>query len=168
MNYSVKDTGVGIEEDVLHQVFEKFQRFDPEKNRHVEGTGLGLSICKEIVTILNGKIEAASTYGEGSCFTISIPHTCPSQKEIDTLNALKSDQKIISTQRLKEEIPENTKVLVVDDNEINLQVVELMLREYGLSVDCCLSGEEAIQSVMKKPYDLIFMRSEERRVGKEC
>ena len=145
---SVEDSGIGIKKDKIDKLFTKFERLDEEKNITIEGTGLGLAITKKLVELMHGKMVVQSIYGRGSKFTVSL------------------DQKIVATKE-KEEIKEKTvvkgnykgkRVLVVDDNKLNLKVAERLLREYNLFVDEVASGLDAIDRInMGVPYNLILM-----------
>ena len=145
---SVEDSGIGIKKDKIDKLFTKFERLDEEKNITIEGTGLGLAITKKLVELMHGKMVVQSIYGRGSKFTVSL------------------DQKIVATKE-KEEIKEKTvvkgnykgkRVLVVDDNKLNLKVAERLLREYNLFVDEVASGFDAIDRInMGVPYNLILM-----------
>ena len=145
---SVEDSGIGIKKDKIDKLFTKFERLDEEKNITIEGTGLGLAITKKLVELMHGKMVVQSIYGKGSKFTVSL------------------DQKIVVTKE-KEEIKEKTvvkgnykgkRVLVVDDNKLNLKVAERLLREYNLFVDEVASGFDAIDRInMGVPYNLILM-----------
>ena len=145
---SVEDSGIGIKKDKIDKLFTKFERLDEEKNITIEGTGLGLAITKKLVELMHGKMVVQSIYGKGSKFTVSL------------------DQKIVATKE-KEEIKEKTvvkgnykgkRVLVVDDNKLNLKVAERLLREYNLFVDEVASGLDAIDRInMGVPYNLILM-----------
>ncbi len=145
---SVEDSGIGIKKDKIDKLFTKFERLDEEQNITIEGTGLGLAITKKLVELMHGKMVVQSIYGKGSKFTVSL------------------DQKIVATKE-KEEIKEKTvvkgnykgkRVLVVDDNKLNLKVAERLLREYNLFVDEVASGFDAIDRInMGVPYNLILM-----------
>lgn len=145
---SVEDSGIGIKKDKIDKLFTKFERLDEEKNITIEGTGLGLAITKKLVELMHGKMVVQSIYGKGSKFTVSL------------------DQKIVATKE-KEKIKEKTvvkgnykgkRVLVVDDNKLNLKVAERLLREYNLFVDEVASGFDAIDRInMGVPYNLILM-----------
>ena len=145
---SVEDSGIGIRKDKIDKLFTKFERLDEERNITIEGTGLGLAITKKLVELMHGKMVVQSIYGKGSKFTVSL------------------DQKIVATKE-KEEIKEKTvvkgnykgkRVLVVDDNKLNLKVAERLLREYNLFVDEVASGFDAIDRInMGVPYNLILM-----------
>lgn len=145
---SVEDSGIGIRKDKIDKLFTKFERLDEERNITIEGTGLGLAITKKLVELMHGKMVVQSIYGKGSKFTVSL------------------DQKIVATKE-KEKIKEKTvvkgnykgkRVLVVDDNKLNLKVAERLLREYNLFVDEVASGFDAIDRInMGVPYNLILM-----------
>ena len=145
---SVEDSGIGIKKDKIDKLFTKFERLDEERNITIEGTGLGLAITKKLVELMHGKMVVQSIYGKGSRFTVSL------------------DQKIVAPKE-KEEIKEKTvvkgnykgkRVLVVDDNKLNLKVAERLLREYNLFVDEVASGFDAIDRInMGVPYNLILM-----------
>ena len=145
---SVEDSGIGIKKDKIDKLFTKFERLDEERNITIEGTGLGLAITKKLVELMHGKMVVQSIYGKGSKFTVSL------------------DQKIVATKET-EEIKEKTvvkgnykgkRVLVVDDNKLNLKVAERLLREYNLFVDEVASGFDAIDRInMGVPYNLILM-----------
>ena len=150
LTISVQDTGMGMTEEAVEKIFTKFERFDAEKNANIEGTGLGMAITKSLVELMNGEITVKSTYGEGSTFTIVL------------------DQKIVDKTELADDTKEETqvkvfnasgsKILVVDDNKINLKVAERLLKDYNISVETANSGSECIDKVLDgKIYDLIFI-----------
>ena len=148
---SVSDTGRGIKTENLQYMFNKFQRLDEDKNGTIEGTGLGLAITKQLIELMGGKVVVQSVYGEGSKFTIQVTQEIiakePSvEKEIMTA--------IVENKELKFE---NKKVLVVDDNNLNIKVAVKLLEKYGLNIDTAISGEECILKVRNNHYDLILM-----------
>ena len=146
---SVEDTGIGIKQENINKLFNKFERLDLKDNGTIEGTGLGLAITKKLVDMMHGKIVVQSVFGKGSKFTISI------------------DQRIVKNPTIKVETPETTHekievknktVLVVDDNKINLKVAERLLQTYGVNVECVESGFICIDNLKSgKKYDLILM-----------
>ena len=153
----VKDTGIGIAPENLERIFEKFERFDLEKNRTIEGTGLGLSIVKELTERMNGTVEAASTYGEGSEFMVTVPQHIIEETPIGLFDI--NEQK---RHREKRECPnaflaKNAAILVVDDVQMNLNVFVNLLRDTQIRVDTALSGREALRLVQEYAYDIIFM-----------
>ena len=143
---SVRDTGRGIKTEQIDKLFTKFQRLDEDKNTTVEGTGLGLAITKRLVEMMGGKIVVQSTYGEGSTFTIYL------NQEIR--NGLYEKETIV------EDVLsfEGKKVLLIDDNKLNLKVGTKILKEYDLDVTCTDSGFECISKIKNKEYyDIILM-----------
>lgn len=148
---TVEDTGMGMTKEDLEQLFTKFQRFDMNKNASVEGTGLGMAITKGLVELMNGEIDVRSEYGKGSIFTVEIDQTI-SDKKVEEI----ADQEPIGI--VEPFNASGQKVLVVDDNKINLKVAERLLREYNLSIELVLSGSECINKILDgKKYDLIFL-----------
>ncbi len=147
---SVEDTGIGIERDKIDKLFRKFERVDEERNITIEGTGLGLAITKKLVELMHGEMVVQSIYGKGSKFTVSID-----QKIVD----VKPKEVVIP----KEEVPvkrnyKGKRILVVDDNKLNLKVAERLLKDYGVFIDEVSSGMDAIKRVeMGVPYNIILM-----------
>ena len=148
MTISVQDTGRGMKEEMLPNLFTKFNRLDEDKDTDIEGTGLGLAITKSLVEILDGKIEVSSTYGEGSIFVVTV-----SQKIIT-----RADNDIEEKQEEKEKTNYKKKLLVVDDNKLNLKVATKILESYNFTVEAANSGFECIEKIKyKNDYDAIFM-----------
>lgn len=157
---SVEDTGIGIAKDKIDKLFTKFERFDEEKNITIEGTGLGMAITKKLVELMNGTIVVQSEYGEGSKFTVAIdqvivegktslePKIQP-KKKIDTVEVLDA-----------EGTDENTKkrLLIVDDNKLNLKVALRLLSHYNFEIDGLTSGIDCIEKIKSGAhYDLLLL-----------
>ena len=143
---SIKDTGRGIKTEQIDKLFNKFQRLDEDKNTTTEGTGLGLAITKRLVEMMGGKIVVSSVYGEGSTFTIYLTQ--------EIRNSLYQKEEVI------EEVLnfDNKKVLLVDDNKLNLKVGTKKLKEYNLHITQCENGFECINKIENNnKYDLIFL-----------
>ena len=142
---TVKDTGRGIKKEQIDKLFTKFQRLNEDKNTTIEGTGLGLAITKRLVEMMGGKIVVSSIYEKGSTFTVY-------------LNQQIVDGEYVETKESVETVHyDNQKVLVVDDNNLNLKVANKLLSEYNLDIDLVSSGDECLKSVNAKTYDLILM-----------
>ena len=146
---SVEDSGIGIKPEKIDHLFTKFDRLGVEKNITIEGTGLGLAITKKLVDLMNGKIVVQSVYGKGSKFTVAID-----QKIVAT--------KATTTEEIKEEVQSinlnGKKILVVDDNKVNLKVAERLLRSYNVEVETVDNGFDCIEKIKNKEhYDLILM-----------
>ena len=146
---SVEDTGIGIKKENIDKLFNKFERIDLEENITIEGTGLGLAITKKLVDLMNGKIVVQSVFGKGSKFTVSIDQRIVKNPTI----------KLDETRNLEQVVEAiNKKVLIVDDNAINLKVAEKLLEKYEINCDCVKSGFECIDKIKEgNKYDLILM-----------
>ena len=146
---SVEDTGIGIKQENINKLFNKFERLDLEDNVTIEGTGLGLAITKKLVDLMHGKIVVQSVYGKGSKFTVSIDQMIVKNPTITT------SESVIASDEIK---VNNKLVLVVDDNKINLKVAERLLGTYGITTECVESGFICIDNLKNgKKYDLILM-----------
>ncbi|MBQ2946620.1 MAG: response regulator [Bacilli bacterium] len=143
---SIRDTGRGIKTEQIDKLFNKFQRLDEDKNTTTEGTGLGLAITKRLVEMMGGKIVVQSEYGEGSTFTIYLTQ--------EIRNGLYKKEEVI-----EEEISfDSKKVLLVDDNKLNIKVGTKILREYNLDITPCESGFECINKIENdNNYDIILL-----------
>ena len=146
---SVEDTGRGIKPEKIDKLFTKFQRLEEDRNTTLEGTGLGLAITKSLVEMMGGKIVVQSKYGSGSKFTVYL-----SQKIIK-MTEEKSENK-----ELKEEqfiAFSGKKILIVDDNKLNLKVAQRLLESYKIEIDTAESGMECLEKVKNTSYDLILL-----------
>jgi CheY-like chemotaxis protein/anti-sigma regulatory factor (Ser/Thr protein kinase) len=154
---SVEDSGIGIREEDREKLFQSFQRLDEKKNRNIEGTGLGLHITMRLVNMMGGTVEVESEYGKGSVFTAKIPQTVVKTDPIGDFG------KAVSSYIRDMELEETTLyapeayVLAVDDNEMNLEVMEGLLRDTKIRLDLVLSGEECLAMAEKKKYDCILL-----------
>lgn len=144
---SVKDTGVGIKKEHIKQIFSKFQRLDKDINTSTAGIGVGLAIAKNLAEILNGKIDVISTPNKGSTFKLIIKQKIVKLKKEESLQE-KENKKINFRDK---------KILVVDDNLLNLKVASRILNNYDIYPDVCTSGLECLEKLKKYNYDLIFM-----------
>ncbi len=146
----VRDTGKGIKKEDLDKLFTKFERLDVERNTTFNGTGLGLAITKNLVDMMGGKINVQSYFGKGSLFMVTLP------QKIDNSN-LENTQKI-DLGLMQSKIMKNKKILIVDDNKLNLKVAHRALDGLDFIIEEVLSGEECINKIAKgNKYDLILM-----------
>jgi CheY-like chemotaxis protein/nitrogen-specific signal transduction histidine kinase len=149
IEFSVKDTGIGISKSSLSQLFQPFLQLDSSTTRKHGGTGLGLIISKHLIEMMKGKIRVESQPGKGSVFIFTI-------KGKQNTENLKTDlQKKPLNFNIANEIPLN--ILLVEDNLINQKVTIRMLKRFGYTIDIAENGVEAIEAVTKKHYELIFM-----------
>lgn len=152
IKFSVRDTGVGIEPDMLGDVFQEYQQMkEGRKATKTEGTGLGLSISKELVVMMGGKIGVDSKLGEGTTFWFTIPLKIPAD------DAEESVVKTKSANDTKKPRPINAKVLVAEDVPTNQFIITDMLENLGCQVEIAEDGAVAVKLVQEKEYDLVLM-----------
>lgn len=152
---SVKDTGRGIKSEDINKLFTKFERLDVERNTTNEGTGLGLAITKKLVELMNGLINVESRYKEGSIFMVQIP------QKIDKLTKPLSEEELLNTAELlvnKKVNLSNKRILIVDDNKLNIKVAKRSLQDFNLVIEECYNGKECLEKIKAgNSYDLILM-----------
>ena len=153
---SVSDTGMGIKKEVIPYLFDAFKRVDEEKNRYIEGTGLGLSIVKQLVELMGGTVTVNSVYGEGTTFTVTLKQGISDKRRIGELN-IQNQQLAKRSQYESSFKAPDAKVLIVDDNEMNLEVEKKLLLDTELTIDTVLSGRAALEMTLKTRYDVILM-----------
>lgn len=154
---SVSDTGIGIKQDALPNLFDVFQRQDEEKNRNIEGTGLGLSIVKQLVELMGGTIAVNSVYTKGSTFTVTLWQKVTNSEpvgdiSITNLGNLKKSSRYESSFKAPD-----ARILIIDDNEMNLEVERKLLEDTDVTIDTVKSGLEALGKTLSNRYDLIFL-----------
>lgn len=152
VQFSFIDTGIGILEEDLDNLFESFARAHHKTG--VEGTGLGLCVVKKYVELMGGTIHVESKYHKGTIFVIVFEQIIGNQRA-----KIESSKPIVSekTENGENMKLHNTKVLIVDDNEVNLKVASKIIYYYGVETETCESGEESIALCQKNKYDIIFM-----------
>ena len=152
---SVKDTGRGIKSEDINKLFTKFERLDVERNTTTEGTGLGLAITKKLVELMNGLINVESRYKEGSIFMVQIP------QKIDKLTKSLSQEELLNTAELlanKKISLSNKRILIVDDNKLNIKVAKRALQDDNLVIEECYNGKDCLEKIKSgNSYDLILM-----------
>lgn len=171
---SCQDTGRGIKAENINKLFTKFERLDVEKNSTTEGTGLGLAITKALVEMMGGKINVQSQFGKGSIFVVQI-----SQKISQMVNPNQTVQINIAPikQAIQQQIIEqpepvveqpivtnasnnygNKKILIVDDNKLNIKVARRALQDFNFEIEECYDGQECLDHIVNgNEYDLILM-----------
>lgn len=162
-----QDTGRGIKAEHINRLFTKFERLDIEKNSTTEGTGLGLAITKALVEMMGGKINVESQFGKGSIFMVQIP------QKIKTLTKQIREEELIRNEKIHQETARNTqstvvlnsninysnkKVMIVDDNALNIKVAKRALKDFNLNIVESMSGQECLDKIQESnDYDLILM-----------
>ena len=153
----VSDTGIGIRQEDMGKLFGNFERLDLEKNRNIEGTGLGLAITKKLAEAMGGSVEVTSEYGRGSTFSVRLP-----QKVVDSTPIGEFEMEAVAetdTQGVymeKFHAPE-ARILVVDDNNMNLMVVKGLLKKTKVQIVTCNNGRECLERMQKEHFHIILL-----------
>ncbi|MGN0245852.1 MAG: ATP-binding protein [Lachnospiraceae bacterium] len=154
----VRDTGIGIKEEDIGRLFDSFQRVEESRNRNIEGTGLGLSITMRLLNLMGSKLEVKSTYGKGSEFYFYLEQNQIDDRVIgENLQKYYQNEKSILGVTGESFYAPDAKILVVDDNEMNLKVFLGLLKNSGMQIDTATSGKECLALMEKKAYHIIFM-----------
>ncbi|MCR5655544.1 MAG: response regulator [Lachnospiraceae bacterium] len=151
---SVEDTGIGIKEEDMDKLLTSFSRIEEERNRYVEGTGLGMTIVDRLLKMMNSSIQVESTYGKGSKFYFVLTQEIVDPAPMGDYKERSKDEKEDASGETKLYAP-NAKILVVDDNKMNLKVAKHLLKAYGIVPDLAYSGPEAIEKIKETQYDFI-------------
>ncbi len=151
---SVEDSGIGIKKENIDKLFSRFERLGVEKSTTVEGTGLGLAITKKLVEMMGGNIAVQSIYGKGSIFTVSIDQKIVKGEELEKVKK----QEETKAEPATVIDASNKKVLVVDDNNLNIKVATRLLGFYKCNIDSSTSGQDCIDKIVSgEKYDLILL-----------
>ncbi len=157
LRISVSDTGIGIKKENMDSLFDSFRRVDQEKNRNIEGTGLGLSISRQLIELMGGRITVDSIYTKGSTFTVLLEQQIVDEKPIGIRDfTIRNKAETRKRYKTSFEAPE-ARVLIVDDNSMNLTVAEKLLRATKVRVDTASSGRECLRLTQQNYYHVIFM-----------
>ncbi|MCR4787489.1 MAG: response regulator [Lachnospiraceae bacterium] len=153
---NIKDTGIGIRESDMGRLFKQFERLDHNKTRSIEGSGLGLAIAANMIKLMDGTIECDSKYGEGTEFRVRIPQIITDPAPIG--NIMSSDAEVADKEPAEElRDLSGIKVLVVDDNNLNLKVAIGLLGVLKASVTKCMSGFEMLDLIKKEKFDIVLL-----------
>ena len=152
LQFSVTDTGIGISKERQDYLFDAFIQEDASISRRFGGTGLGLTISKELVKLMGGDIKVTSEEGKGTTFYFTIRADIASQTAVDEFLSRKPPVEITDVV-----IDYPLRVLVAEDNKVNQHIVTSMLVKIGYKPDVVDNGQEAIDAISEKPYDLIYM-----------
>ena len=165
-----QDTGRGIKAENINKLFTKFERLDIEKNTTTEGTGLGLAITKSLVDMMGGKVNVQSQFGRGSIFMFQIPQKISKISKPMTEKELMDTAKKIYSNNLSTTIIEppkifplqtkfeNKRILIVDDNKLNIKVARRAIQDFNFEIDEAYDGQECLDKINSgNKYDLILM-----------
>lgn len=155
--FSVIDTGIGIKQDAIPYLFDAFERLDEEKNVGIEGTGLGLSIVKQLVDLMDGTITVNSVYTQGTTFMVSLWQKVTNSDMVGKINIGGMTGKKNDGRYEPGFTAQDARILIVDDNKMNLMVEKKLFEGTGITIDTAMSGKEALSMTIAAGYDLIFM-----------
>jgi len=147
LQFKVSDTGIGMDQDYLERLFEKFSQEHQSTSRNFGGTGLGMNITKELVDLMGGEIEVESEKGTGTVFAFRITF----------LKGNERDLPIVKKEEVDKEIFKGLKILLVDDNDMNRLVANTILENLGARVMEAVNGKQAVDFLMEESVDLILM-----------
>lgn len=156
LSFSIKDTGSGIKEEDLKKIYGRFERFDIENNRSIEGTGLGLRISKNLANLMNAKIDVKSEYGVGSEFILNIVQKIVLEEPIGKVSFLSKRNSNRKKYQVSFTAPD-ARILVVDDIDMNLLIIENLLKMTGMKIDTAESGNRCLRKASEEKYDLIII-----------
>ena len=161
LEFSVRDTGIGISPEQIGRLFTEFSQGDASTTRQYGGTGLGLTITKRLVELMGGSIRVESQPGHGSCFTFTLPFkraSAPPTPSAEGLPLL-SESLLPSAPPKPAALPQlaGARVLVVEDNAINQEVARGLLQHAGAQVTVASSGEAALALLAAQPFDAVLM-----------
>ncbi|MBQ3544848.1 MAG: response regulator [Lachnospiraceae bacterium] len=154
--FEVEDTGIGIKEEDLSKLFERFQRIEEDRNRNIEGTGLGMSITLQLLKLMDSELKVESVYGKGSKFSFYLKQRIIDKEPIgdleERIKSLASNYSYDASF-----VAPNARLLVVDDNMINRKVFIKLLKETKVQIDEAESGMECLDMIKDIHYDIIFL-----------
>ena len=152
---SVSDTGIGIREEDIGRLAESFSRLDETRNLHIEGTGLGMAIVTRLLELMGSKLDVRSVYGEGSVFSFEIKQKISNPAPIGEALERREER----SKRVKKEYKcyAGAKVLVTDDNDMNLKVAKNLLKLFSIEPVLVTSGAETIELMRKNRYDIVLL-----------
>jgi signal transduction histidine kinase/ActR/RegA family two-component response regulator len=151
IEFSVSDTGIGIQQDKLEHIFERFRQAESHTTRKYGGTGLGLSIAKNLVELQNGTLSVMSELKIGSVFTFCIPY----KRSVEVLQATG-----ITGEKFNMDELSRLNILLVEDNQLNVKLILSLFSEYNLKPDVAENGSIGIEKLKEKQYDIILMDME--------
>ena len=157
LHFTVKDTGIGMKEEDMENLFSPYKRIEEKRNRAIEGTGLGMSITRQLLELMGSNLSVYSEYGKGSEFSFAIEQEVVKWEKMGNLQT--GFDGVVSDIYEYHELfhaPEAC-ILVVDDTEMNLTVIQSLLKKTDIRIDTALSGRDAVRMSGEKKYDVIFI-----------
>jgi len=154
---SVEDTGIGIKENDIDKLFETFLRIEEKRNRNIEGTGLGMNITVQLLELMGSKLNVKSVYNEGTTFSFSIIQKKLDNEPIGDFREM-YEHSLAQKNKYKERFTApQSRILIVDDNEMNLKVATGLLKQTKIRIDTVSSGSECLELIKTNLYHVIFL-----------
>ena len=155
LRFSVKDTGIGIKEEDIKNLFEAYKRIEEGTNRYVEGTGLGLNIAMSLLGMMGSKLQVESIYGKGSEFYFDLQQQIVEHCSVEAIE--QENDRNAKRQEKNALTAPNARLLVVDDNRMNRKVFISLLKKTQMQIDEAESGFECIEKMQNNYYDIVFL-----------
>ncbi len=149
LEFLVRDTGIGIPKDKQKFIFDRFEQAEAETTRRFGGTGLGLSIVKHLIELQKGKITLNSQEGAGTIFLVELPYK-KTNEEAPSVNLKNKKQNI-------QNMNNKLNILVAEDNIMNQQLINYLLKNWGFNFDLVFNGAQAVEALSKRNYDIVLM-----------
>ena len=153
LEIGVQDTGIGMTEEQISQLFMAFSQADASTARRFGGTGLGLVISRDMIELMGGTLEVESAFGQGSLFTVLVSFPIATGAVEMTGRSIPGDTPQIRTQARFT----NVRALMAEDHAINREILQELLRNVGIEPDIAVNGREAVERVRAQDYDIVFM-----------
>lgn len=163
LHFDVIDTGIGIRKEDAAKLFNEFTQVDNRKNRKIQGTGLGLAISKSFAKMMHGDISLESEYGKGSTFHVTIDQKVVEEEycdfeKVNNRQEIEAKAEDEESKSINEFTCPAARILIVDDNKVNLKVAKGIIGSYGADIVLCESGEEALGKMQdNEHYDILFV-----------
>ncbi|MBR5419859.1 MAG: response regulator [Lachnospiraceae bacterium] len=157
LSFTVEDTGIGMKEEDMVNLFSPYKRIEEKRNRAIEGTGLGMSITRQLLELMGSSLQVHSEYGKGSVFSFTIDQEVIDWEELGEYS-LRFDEAAAQSYEYHELFhAPDARILVVDDTEMNLTVITSLLKKTEIRIDTAASGKEALDKAEDTRYDVIFI-----------
>ena len=157
LSFKVEDTGIGMKAEDMENLFSPYKRIEEKRNRAIEGTGLGMSITRQLLDLMDSSLQVQSEYGKGSVFSFGIEQKVIKWEELGDYSTRFSTLTEQSHEYHELFHAPDAKILVVDDTEMNITVIQNLLKKTQIKIDAVMSGKEAINLASGSKYDLMFI-----------
>ncbi len=157
IHYSVSDTGIGIRKEDMDKLFSAFERLDEKRNSGIQGTGLGLDISRQFVELMGDELKCESVYGEGSTFYFTLKQKIVKAEPIGEFSEKSLPDDAETGVYVPLFVAPDARIMVVDDNEMNLQVIGGLLRPTKVQLITAMSGKECLKILSEEKVDMVFL-----------